>query len=184
MNCVLIIVDSWRQDHCGCHGSDWIHTPNLDAFAAESLLFTRAYPESLPTLPVRRALHTGTRVYPFHGHSSQKGDFVGAPGWGPIDENLDTVAELLNAHGYRTAFITDTYHQFKPSKNFHRGFDEWRWIRGQEHDRYRSGPPASFSLESAGKFSGHMRGIRGLLGEGGFWVPEPLVRAGRPGLRR
>jgi len=24
--------------------------------------------------------------------------------------------------------------------NFHRGFDEWVWIRGQEHDPYRSGP--------------------------------------------
>jgi arylsulfatase A-like enzyme len=155
MNCVLIIVDSWRQDHCGCYGSDWVRTPNLDALAAESLLFTRAYPESLPTLPVRRALHTGARVYPFHGHSSQKGDFVGAPGWGPIDENVDTVAELLNAHGYRTAFITDTYHQFKPSKNFHRGFDEWRWIRGQEHDRYRSGPPVGDDV-----IARHMRADR------------------------
>ncbi|HUV08710.1 MAG TPA: sulfatase-like hydrolase/transferase, partial [Spirochaetia bacterium] len=37
-------------------------------------------------------------------------------------------------------FVTDCYHQFKPSKNFHRGFDEWIWIRGQEHDPYRSGP--------------------------------------------
>jgi len=140
VNCVLIIVDSWRQDHCGCYGNDWIATPHLDALAAESVLFTRGYPESLPTLPVRRALHTGRRTYPFHGHEFQKGDFVGAPGWGPIEEGLDTVAELLRAQGYRTGFITDTYHQFKPSKNFHRGFDEWCWIRGQEHDFYRSGP--------------------------------------------
>jgi len=143
VNCVLIIVDSWRQDHCGCYGNDWIATPHLDALAAESVLFTRAYPESLPTLPVRRALHTGRRVYPFHGHRHHKGDFVGAPGWGPIEEELDTVAELLRAQGYRTGFITDTYHQFKPSKNFHRGFDEWRWIRGQEYDCYRAGPKVS-----------------------------------------
>jgi len=140
MNCVLIIVDSWRRDHCGCYGNDWIRTPSIDALAAESVLFTRAYPESLPTLPVRRALHTGKRIYPFHGHRGQKGDFVGAPGWGPVDEELDTVAELLHGQGCRTALVTDTYHQFKPSKNFHRGFDEWRWIRGQEHDCYRSGP--------------------------------------------
>ncbi|GAH07500.1 unnamed protein product, partial [marine sediment metagenome] len=52
----------------------------------------------------------------------------------------DTIAEILQSHNYRTAFITDTYHQFKPSKNFHRGFDEWQWIRGQELDPYRSGP--------------------------------------------
>ncbi len=143
MNCVLIIVDSWRKDHCGCYGNKWIHTPNLDALAAESVVFTRAYPESLPTLPVRRALHTGKRVYPFWHHPVLKGDFVGAPGWGPVEEDLDTVAELLQSRGYRTGFITDTYHQFKPSKNFHRGFDEWHWIRGQEADPYLSGPPVS-----------------------------------------
>jgi len=140
MNCVLIIVDSWRKDHCGCYGNEWIKTPNLDGLARESVLFTRAYPESLPTLPVRRALHTGRRVYPFWGHQHQKGDFRGAPGWGSIEEELDTVAEVLHTQGYRSAFITDTYHQFKPSRNFHRGFDEWCWIRGQENDRFRSGP--------------------------------------------
>jgi len=143
MNCVLIIVDSWRKDHCGCYGNEWIRTPNLDALAEESVLFTRAYPESLPTLPVRRALQTGKRVYPFWGHHHYKGDFQGSPGWGPVDEDLDTMAEVLRARGYRTAFYTDTYHQFKPSKNFHRGFDEWCWIRGQEHDPYRSGPLVS-----------------------------------------
>ncbi len=140
MNCVLIIVDSWRQDHCGCYGCDWIQTPYLDALAEQSVVFTRCYPESLPTLPVRRALHTGRRTYPFNDHWMQKGDFVGAPGWGPIPEDQPTIAELLHERGYRTGFITDTYHQFKPSKNFQRGFDEWHWVRGQEADPYRSGP--------------------------------------------
>jgi len=140
MNCVLIIVDSWRKDHCGCYGNPWIRTPHLDGLAAESLVFDRAFPESLPTLPVRRALQTGRRVYPFSGHTEYKGDFRGAPGWGPVEEEQETMAELLRAQGYRTAFFTDTYHQFKPSKNFHRGFDEWGWIRGQENDPYRTGP--------------------------------------------
>jgi arylsulfatase A-like enzyme len=143
MNLVLVILDSQRQDHVGAYGNDWIRTPHLDAFAAESVRFTRAYPESLPTLPVRRALHTITRTFPFRGHRPYKGDFVGAAGWGPIEEDKTTVSELLQQAGYRTAFITDTYHQFKPSKNFHRGFDEWVWIRGQETDPYRSGPPVS-----------------------------------------
>ncbi len=147
MNIVLIIPDTLRPDHVGCYqklpafgGDVWIHTPHLDALARQSVLFTRAYPESLPTLPARRALHTGQRLFPFYEHRPQKGDFVGAPGWGPIPEEQDTVAELLREAGYRTALITDTYHQFKPSKNFHQGFDEWVWIRGQEMDPYRSGP--------------------------------------------
>lgn len=140
MNIILVIFDTLRKDHVGAYGNDWIQTPNLDAFAREATVFTRAYPESLPTLPVRRALHTGKRTYPFHGHRDYKGDFSGAPGWGPIPEEQDTLAEILSQHGYRSAFITDTYHQFKPSKNFHRGFDEWIWVRGQETDPYKTGP--------------------------------------------
>ncbi|MBN1687137.1 MAG: sulfatase, partial [Spirochaetales bacterium] len=143
MNIILIIVDTLRKDHVGAYGNEWIKTPNLDAFAAESVLFTRAYPESLPTLPVRRALHTGLRTFPYHGHHDFKGDFSGAPGWGPIPESQDTISEMLGADGYRSAFITDCYHQFKPSKNFHRGFNEWVWVRGQEADPYRSGPAVS-----------------------------------------
>ncbi|MBC8444981.1 MAG: sulfatase-like hydrolase/transferase, partial [Chloroflexi bacterium] len=74
------------------------------------------------------------------GHHDYKGDFSGAPGWGPIPEEQDTLAEMLGEAGYRTALITDCYHQFKPSKNFHRGFNEWSWIRGQEADPFKSGP--------------------------------------------
>jgi len=143
MNIILIIIDTLRADHVGAYGNPWIITPHLDAFAKEAVVFTRCYPESLPTLPVRRALFTGRRVYPFHGHRDYKGDFQAAPGWGPIPEDQDTLSEILRRHGYRTALITDTYHLFKPSKNFHRGFDEWIWIRGQEHDNYRSGPPVA-----------------------------------------
>ena len=143
MNIVLVIVDTLRKDHVGAYGNSWISTPHLDAFAGESARFTRCYPESLPTLPMRRATHTGIRTYPYHGHRDYKGDFSGAPGWGPIPEEQDTMAELLGAAGYRCGFITDTYHQFKPSKNFHRGFHEWNWVRGQETDRYRSGPAVS-----------------------------------------
>ena len=59
MNIVLVIFDSLRQDHLGAYGSDVVFTPRLDAFARESVRFTNAYPESLPTLPFRRAMHTG-----------------------------------------------------------------------------------------------------------------------------
>jgi len=69
---------------------------------------------------------------------------MGGLGWGPVLEERDTIAEILQQHGYRTGFVTDAYHQFKPHKNFHRGFDEWIWIRGQENDPYRSGPKPSW----------------------------------------
>ncbi len=144
MNVVLVVFDSLRKDCIGAYGTPgwWrVRTPHLDALAAESLLFDRAYPESLPTLPTRRALYTGRRVYPFvEADFRLRGDFVGAPGWGPIPEHHDTLAEMLGDAGYRTGLVADVYHMFKPSKNFWRGFDQWTFLRGQEMDPYRSGP--------------------------------------------
>src|SRR5947208_15395914 len=90
---VLIIFDTLRRDALGCDGTPpaWastlgspIATPNLDAFAKESVRFERAYPEALPTLCARRTIYTGLRTYPFHNGDFRhiKGDFVGiAPGW-------------------------------------------------------------------------------------------------------
>ncbi len=144
MNVVLVIFDSLRKDCVGTYGTaPWgpVQTPHLDALAEEALVFDRVYPESLPTLPTRRAVYTGRRVYPFvNGDFRLKGDFVGAPGWGPIPEDQDTLAEMFREAGYRTGLIADVYHMFKPSKNFWRGFDQWTFLRGQETDPYRSGP--------------------------------------------
>jgi arylsulfatase A-like enzyme len=138
MNVVLVILDSLRRDHVGCYGNDWIRTPALDALATESTRFTGFYPEALPTLQARRAIHTGNRVFPFTGHQSHKGDTVTAPGWGPIGEEQVSLAEIMGHAGYRTGLVTDVYHQMKPSMNFHRGFNQFNWIRGQEGDKYRS----------------------------------------------
>ena len=140
---IMVVIDTLRQDHLGAYGNQWIKTPNFDAFAKESVTFTRCYPESMPTLPARRTLHTGRRTFPYADHRYLKGDVDGVPGWGPIPEDQDTLAELLGRRRYRSALISDCYHLFKPSKNFHRGFDSYQWIRGQEADHYQSGPEVS-----------------------------------------
>lgn len=143
MNVILIILDTLRKDHVGFYGNDWIITPNLDNLANESMIFDNAYPESLPTLPVRRAIHTGMRCFPFKTYNPRKGDPVKSYGWEPIPEEQTTLAEILMKRKYKTVFITDTYHQFKPSMNFHRGFSEWQWIRGQEGDPFKTSPEIS-----------------------------------------
>ena len=161
MNVVLMIFDSLRKDCTGVYGSPpWghVHTPHFDALAGESLVMTKAFPESLPTLPTRRAIYTGQRVYPFrNGDFRLKGDFGAAPGWGPIREDQHTLAEILREAGYRTGLIADVFHMFKPSKNFWRGFDQWTFLRGQEVDPYRSGPRLTDE-------------------ELDYWLPEPLRR--------
>lgn len=136
-NVILIMLDSLRRDHVGAYGNDWIKTPSIDALADESVRFLNAYPEALPTLPVRRAMHTGMRTFPCRNYKLHKGDTVLIPGWQPIPEGQVTMAEVFRHHGYKTALFASTLHMFKPSMNYHRGFSTWEWIRGQEADRYR-----------------------------------------------
>lgn len=146
MNIILLILDSLRKDCIEYLDQPFwgkVHTPNLNRFAEESFILDNCYPESLFTLPARRAIYTGQRVYPFEDYKIYKGDFASAPGWGPIREERTTVSEMLQAENYTTCLISDITHQFKPSKNFHRGFNEWIFVRGYETDSYRSGPTPS-----------------------------------------
>ena len=160
MNVILVMLDSLRKDHVGAYGNDWIQTPNLDALAEESLRFTRAYPESIPTIPARRAIHTGLRTWPFRNWVPQKGETFFPAGWQRIPEDQTTLSETLKPEGYNTALITDTQHMFKASMNFQRGFDIFDYIRGQERDRYRS--PLKVSEEVVDRYTvdGNDAGMR------------------------
>lgn len=139
VNIVVIIVDTLRAGHLGCYGNTEVRTPNIDAFAQQSVRFTRAYPESLPTIPVRRALHTGRRAYPFRDWKDFKWGTVSMPGWQPISEEEDTLAENLASTGYQTGFVCTTQHCWNPGFNFQRGFWQWHFVRGySSEDRWCS----------------------------------------------
>ena len=127
MNVFWIMLDSLRLDHVGAYGSTVCKTPNLDAFAREAVVFENAYPEGLPTIPVRTAMATGCRT-------------LGNRPWQPLTKEDVTAAELLACHGYTNVFITDTYHMAKPGMNFHRDFHSFRFIRGQEADAWELTP--------------------------------------------
>ena len=58
-NIVVVVSDTLRTAYLGAYGNKWIHTPNLDRFAQDSVRFTNAHPECLPTIPTRRTLHSG-----------------------------------------------------------------------------------------------------------------------------
>ena len=108
MNVVVVIVDSLRKDHVGAYGNDWIKTPSLDALAGQSLRFTRAYPESIPSIPARRGIHTGLRSFPFRDWEKWYDDDVSLRGWQPIPRDQTTLAEILADEGYQNLFVTDT----------------------------------------------------------------------------
>ena len=133
-NLIFIVADTFRADHLGCYGSKRVKTPALDRLAAESVTFTNAYADGLPTIPCRRVYHAGKSIIPMRKHG----------GWIPLQQGRTTLAQALGRNGFTTGFIADTYHYFKPNMNFHQGFDSWQWIRGQETDRWRSGPREKF----------------------------------------
>lgn len=134
MNLIWICADTFRNDHVGRMGNDWIQTPNLDRLADDGVIFECAYAEGLPTGPERQVFMTGKFSLPWRG-------------WTPLIPEDVTMAEHLQSHGYRTALFSDCYHMFKPNCNYHRGFDEFHWIRGQEQDRYRSSNDAPNASE-------------------------------------
>jgi arylsulfatase A-like enzyme len=104
-----------------------------------------AYPEALPTIPMRRVVMTGRRIFPSES-IEQPDDGVKIRGWHQLYAEDVTISEALRRGGYYTGFVSDVYHQFKPGKNFHRGFDSWRYIRGQEGDRLEPGPRRAIRL--------------------------------------
>ncbi len=67
MNVLLLIVDTVRPDFVGCYGSPQVQTPSIDRLAAEGVRFNRFFPEAMPTVPARRTIFTGRRVFPFRG---------------------------------------------------------------------------------------------------------------------
>jgi arylsulfatase A-like enzyme len=187
LNAVLVILDSLRKDHIGAYGSDRVKTPNLDAFAGESFRFTRAYPESLPTICARRAIHTGLRTFPFKNRVELPGETFQPAGWQPIPEDQVTLSETLVAQGYSTVLYSDTQPMFHPSMNFQRGFRVFDWIRGQERDRYRPKSMAPEDVVEANTVPGndeamvskvqqYVANTRGRRSEEDYFAPRVFAR--------
>lgn len=114
-NVLLITLDTTRADSLGCYGNSEISTPNLDAIAAQGLLFENAYTTCPMTLPAHSSILTGR--YPFtHGVRNNTHYLLS-------DEN-QTIAEVLKNKGYRTAaFIGSTI--LSGDRGLDQGFDKY-----------------------------------------------------------
>jgi arylsulfatase A-like enzyme len=126
-NFVLIFTDSTRADYIGAYNHNQRNkTPNLDALAKDSLKFSLAVPEAMPTGPARRALLTGIRSFPYRNYVPTKGLPVG-PGWIPIPDFQPIVTETMGEAGIETAYCTDNPFLVGPRfANFRRTLD---WAR-------------------------------------------------------
>ena len=140
LNVILLVSDTFRADNLAAYGGQWIETPNLNRLAEESVLFEDAYPEGMPTIPIRRQLYTGRRILPTRVYFQHEPGGAGSPGWHHLYNEDVTLGEVLTEAGYQTALIADVPHLQRPGRNFHRGYKYYDWVRGQETDYYALAP--------------------------------------------
>ena len=129
-NVILMISDTFRFDaFMGLFNvkNKKARVPNLEEFRKRSIVFTRAYTASFPTVPHRHDVDVGKFTFTYYG-------------WAPLPKNEIVLPEMLRTNGYISMLIADTPHILKDGFNYDRGFDGWVWIRGQENDRYRTAP--------------------------------------------
>ena len=127
LNLITVVCDSLRYDHVGFMGNPWIRTPNLDAFAAQAVVFDKAHVGGFPTLLHRAELFTGRWMYT-------------TIGWEDLPAGETHVARLLTDAGYLTGIVFDNWLLKDEGRSYERGFGSWEWIRGQITDRYRVTP--------------------------------------------
>ncbi len=171
MNFVLVVCDTLRRDHLGCYGNEWISTPHVDRFAAESLTFLNAYSASFPTVPHRRDVLTGRYTAAY------------TP-WAPLSADEVVLPHVLGQAGYASMMVCDCPHILENGYHYDRGFDGFEWIRGQESDRWRTAPepprppcdPAK--LRDRGRLP-HRRAVAARRGEEETFVARTMTAACR-----
>jgi len=100
LNVLFITADQWRGDCLSAVGHPVVRTPNLDALAAEGVLFKRHFANAAPCGPSRASLHTG--MYLQNHRSATNGT--------PLDARHTNWAREAAAIGYDPVLFgyTDT----------------------------------------------------------------------------
>jgi arylsulfatase A-like enzyme len=118
-NLILISIDTLRADHLGCYGYGKEISPNIDAFAASGIQFSRAISQSSWTLPVHASLFNG--FYPsVHGAVTKHRS---------VPLSFMMLSEILKNAGYATVAITGGGF-LNPIYGFKQGFEEYRHFNG------------------------------------------------------
>ena len=125
-NIIVLVADDWGFSDVGAYGSE-IATPNLDALAKRGVKFSNFHVMAVCS-PTRSMLLTGVDSHRNGvGNMSETipREHLGKPGYlSVLNENVVTVATLLQDSGYRT-YAAGKWHVGKEPHNLpnQRGFD-------------------------------------------------------------
>jgi arylsulfatase A-like enzyme len=99
-NILLITADQWRGDSLSALGHPTVKTPEVDALAADGVLFARHYASAAPCSPARAGLYTG--LYQMNHRVCRNGT--------PLDARFDNLALAARRAGYDPTLFgyTDT----------------------------------------------------------------------------
>ena len=101
-NVLMVLVDDLRPE-LNCYGAGHIISPYIDALAAESIVFTRAYTQQAVCAPSRNTLMTGLRPDGLGIHDLQTHFRDRAP-------DVITLPQYFKANGYRAEGMGKIYH--------------------------------------------------------------------------
>ena len=125
-NLVVVLLDSLNRHMLEAYGGTEFATPNLTAFARDSLRFTRHHAGSLPCIPARHDILVGALDFPWRP-------------WGSIEIWEDNIARALRQQGVTTMLASDHPHLFEVGgENYHTDFNAWRYERGHESDPWHT----------------------------------------------
>ncbi|MFT4587030.1 MAG: N-sulfoglucosamine sulfohydrolase [Candidatus Binatia bacterium] len=142
-NILLFTADDLHAESLGVYGGKPADlTPNLDAFAAESLLFNRAHVNVPICAPCRAVIATGR-----YSHRS------GAMGFMPAREDVPDIVTTLKAGGYHTGILGKYGHSTpKKSMKWDYHFDQKELGNGRSPKLYKQRSEVFFKqAKEAGK---------------------------------
>jgi arylsulfatase A-like enzyme len=143
-NIIFILADDLGWTDLGCFGSSFYETSNIDALAADGMIFTNAYAASPVCSPTRSSILTGkypartqnTEYFggpqPENAHQKPKArnrPLLPAPYKDYLDLNEKTIVEALKEAGYATFF----------AGKWHLGNEERYWPEQQGFDINKGG---------------------------------------------
>ncbi|MGN0188853.1 MAG: sulfatase, partial [Candidatus Cryptobacteroides sp.] len=105
-NFALFIADDCSYYDLGCYGSKDSMTPNIDNFAKEGMMFSKAYQAVPMSSPTRHNLYTG--IWPVRSGAYPNHTFV--------DINTKSIVHQLKPLGYKVALIGKSH--ISPKKVF------------------------------------------------------------------
>ena len=125
LNVLLITIDTLRYDRIGILDPRHVQTPNLDALARSSLVFTRAFAHNPVTLPSHANILTGATPL-YHGVSDNTGF--------RLDRKFLTMPQYLRGLGYATAAFIGAF-PLDSRFGLDQGFDLYDDYYGTRNER-------------------------------------------------